>query len=230
MPLAGMINTARSLSYFSRVQEVTANNIANVGTDAFKVDRITARQLPGDTHPTPVEKTDLSQGTFKDTGRALDLALDGPGFFVVQTPQGERLTRGGSMRLDAAGVLTDAQGHPLLGEQGPIVLNGGDASIQADGTVLVDGASAGRLRLATVQNPATLMKEGGGRYVAPTPLVEVDEAGTRVRQGGVEEPNSDPLLSMMDLVTVQRAFSANLDALRAMDGVLGVITGEVGKV
>jgi flagellar basal-body rod protein FlgF len=230
MPLQGIINTARSLSYFTRVQEVTANNLANVQTDAFKVDRITARLLPGSEHPVPVETTDLRQGTFKETSRPLDVSLDGPGFFVVQTSQGERLTRGGSMRLDAAGQLTDGEGHPLLSETGPIVLNGGDVTIGSDGTVEVDGASAGRLRLATVENPSTLQKEGSGRYVATTPLLPVADDGTRVKQGSVEEPNSDPLLSMMDLVTVQRAFSANLDALRAMDGVLGVVTGEVGKV
>lgn len=230
MPLQGIVNTARSLSYFTRVQEVTANNLANVETDGFKVDRITARLLPGSEHPVPVETTDLRQGTFKETQRPLDLSLNGPGFFVVQTPQGDRLTRGGSMRLDAAGQLTDGQGNPLLGEQGPIVLNGSEVTIQGDGTVLVDGASAGRLRLATVENPATLLKEGAGRYTASTPLLPVADDQTSVRQGAVEEPNNDPLLSMMDLVTVQRAFSANLDALRAMDGVLGVITGEVGKV
>jgi flagellar basal-body rod protein FlgF len=230
MPLRGIVNTARSLSYYLRLQEVTANNLANVNTDAFKADRLTARMLPDMPFPVPVEKTDLQQGAFRDTGRPLDLSLDGPGFFVVRTVHGERLTRGGSLRLDAAGVLTDMHGDPLLGTQGPLVLNGSEVEVQSDGTVVVDGAVAGRLRVETVADTSTLIKEGAGRYAPDAPLAPVAEDGTRVRQGAVEEPNLDPLLSMVDLITIQRAYSANVDALRAMDSVLGVITSEVGKV
>lgn len=229
MPLRGIVNTARSLSYYLRLQEVTANNLANANTDAFKADRMTARQLPGTEYPVPVEKTDLQQGTFRDTGRPLDLSLDGPGFLVVGTEHGERLTRGGSLRLDGAGHLTDAHGSPLLGTQGPLVLSGAEVEVLADGTVRVDGADAGRLRVENVDDPATLLKEGNGRYVPRTPLRAVTP-GTRVRQGAVEEANLDPVLSMVDLVTIQRAYAANIEALKAMDSVLGVVTGEVGRV
>src|SRR6185436_11911498 len=135
MPLKGIVNTARSLSYYLRLQEVTANNLANVNSDAFKADRLTARTLPNMDYPVPVQQIDLDQGTFRETGRPLDLSLDGPGFFVVRTERGERLTRGGSMKLDPAGMLTDSHGDPLLGTQGPLVISGSEIEVQSDGTV-----------------------------------------------------------------------------------------------
>ncbi len=230
MSIRGITNTANSLSFYTRLQEVTANNVANANTDAFKADRLTGWQLPGGDHPVPVERTDLKQGTFRETSRPLDLSLDGPGFFVVRTPQGERLTRGGSLRLDQAGRLTNAEGDPLLGVGGPIVLRGTEVVVHGDGTVWVDGAAAGQLRVETVDDPTTLLKEGFGRYVPSTRPKPVPENSARVRQGAIEEANLDPLLSMVDLVTIQRAFSANVDALRVMDSVLGVVTSEVGKV
>jgi flagellar basal body rod protein FlgG len=177
-----------------------------------------------------VQTTDLQQGAFRETGRPLDLGLEGQGFLVVRTDRGERLTRGGSFQLDPSGTLTDTHGNPLLGVDGPMVLAGTTVEVQNDGSVMVDGALAGRLRVETVDNLGTLHKEAAGRFIASTPTHPVDEDTTHVRQGAIEEPNLDPLLSMVDLITIQRAYSANVDALKAMDSVLGTVTGEVGRV
>ncbi len=230
MPIQGILNTAHTLSLYQRWQEITANNVANANTDAFKVDRLTAVQVPGSERPVPVQTTDLQQGAFRETGRPLDVALDGPGFLVVRTPQGERLTRGGSLHLDPDGWLVDGQGAPVLGDQGPLALSGSSIEVKGDGSLLVDGAVAGRLRLAEVADPNALVKEGFGRYATSSPLHPAADGAVRVRQGTIEEPNFDPLMSMVDLVTIQRAYAANADALRAIDGVLGTVVNEVGKV
>jgi flagellar basal-body rod protein FlgF len=230
MPLQGILNTARTLSFYSRRQEVTANNLANASSDAFKADRVMAHAATGSSAPIPVQDVDLRQGAFRETARTLDLALDGPGFFVVDTPQGERLTRGGSFRLDAAGRLSTADGDLVLGDLGPMLLQGATVNVHADGSVEVDGQNAGRLRIVNVDEPQGLLKEGFGRYQPGGEVHAVDEDTTRVRQGAVEEANIDPLLSMVDLVTIQRAYAANVDALKAMDSVLGAVTNEVGKV
>ena len=149
---------------------------------------------------------------------------------VDESLSGERLMRGGSLRLDTHGVLTDMNGNPMLGTQGPMVVSGAKVEVQGDGTVVVAGSIAGRLRVENVDDPGKLLKEGQGRFIASGPTHEVDEGATQVRQGSVEEANLDPLLSMVDLVTIQRAYASNVEALRAMDSVLGTITNQVGVV
>jgi len=134
------------------------------------------------------------------------------------------------LRLDTDGRLTDQQGNPLLTAGGPVVVQGGAVEIQGDGTILVDGSNAGKLLIVEPNENGRLMKEGFGRYSAQGGVHAVDEAGTHVRQGSIEDANLDSMLSMVDLVTIQRAFAANIDALKAMDSVLGAVTNEVGKV
>jgi flagellar basal-body rod protein FlgG len=229
MPLQGILNTARTLSFYTRKQEVTANNLANASTDGFKADRVLAHAVPNSSSPVPVQDIDLQQGAVRSTSRPLDVALEGPGFFVLKTEHGDRLTRGGSLRLDAQGRLTDHMGDPLMAADGPIYVQGSDVEIHADGTVVVDGAKAGQLMIVNANEPGKLMKEGYGRYAAPDGVHPADEAKTQVRQGSVEDANLDSMLSMVDLVTIQRAFAANVDALKAMDSVLGSVTNEVGK-
>jgi flagellar basal body rod protein FlgG len=230
MSVDGMANTGRSMSYYLRLQEVTADNLANANTDAFKAIRVAAQIDPGTGAAVPVEEIDLQQGSFRQTGRPFDFSLEGPGFFVLQTERGERLMRGGSFRLDGDSRLTDLHGNPVLGTDGAIVLHGAEVQVQPDGTVTVDGSPAGCLRIETVEDTSTLSKEGGGRFVPNSALVEVSMEETQVRQGMIEEANLDPLLSTVDLLTIQRAYAANADALRAMDSVLGVVASDVGQV
>lgn len=230
MPLQGILNTARTLSFYTRKQEVTANNIANASSDAFKADRVLARTVPGSNAPVAVQDIDMRQGAVRDTARPLDVALEGPGFFTVNTPEGQRLTRGGSLRLDTEGRLTDEQGNPLLTAEGPVVVQGGAVEIHGDGTILVDGSNAGKLLIVDLNENGRLLKEGFGRYTAQGGVHPVDDGATHVRQGAIEDANLDSMLSMVDLVTIQRAFAANIDALKAMDSVLGAVTNEVGKV
>src|SRR5215212_2354435 len=130
----GIAAAASALGYYERRQEIVANNLANASTDGFKAERIFAR-LVGDSHPAPDTATDLRRGAFKETGSPLDIATDSDGFFVVSTPQGDRLSRGGALQLSPDGVLTDAGGHPLLGEKGPLRLGPGTVTIDRDGVV-----------------------------------------------------------------------------------------------
>ncbi|MEO5798597.1 MAG: flagellar hook basal-body protein [Gemmatimonadales bacterium] len=228
MPLRSIINTARTLSYYTRLQQTTANNLANVSTAGFKGDRLTARQSAGDPHPVPVQAIDLRQGTLRDTGRPFDLALKGDGFLVVQTPQGERLTRGGSLGIGNDGTLVDNHGDAILGSDGPINVSGRRVEIGTDGSVSVDGKSVGQLRVETVADPSTLTKEGAGRFI-PGGATQAATSVT-VAQGALEDANVDPLLGTVDLITIQRAYAANLDVLKTMDGVMGTVTNELGRV
>lgn len=235
MGLDAIRSTARTLGYYTRLQALTANNIANSDTEGFKADVMSARKVGESTYPVPVTRTDLSQGTLTPTGRPLDLSLDGPGFLVLQTEQGERLTRGGSLALDAANRLSDRHGNLLLGENGPvqIPLRYASFEVQADGQVVVDGTRIDRLRVETVSDPGTLLKEGAGHFkpaLQGEQPIAVTTTTTVVRQGQVEDSNQDTLKGVVDLVTIQRAYAANIDSLKALDSVLGTVVNEVGKV
>lgn len=232
MGLNAIKSTAQTLAYYTRLQALTANNLANSDTDGFKADFMSARLIGDATFPVPVTKIDLSQGTMTPTGRSLDIALEGPGFFVVGTENGERLSRGGSMALDGGNRLSDRHGNLLLGQNGPIQipLRYDTLEIQADGDVVVDGTRVDRLRVETVDDPNALLKEGAGRFLPSTSTRAVDTTETFVRQGSVEDSNQDTLRGVTDLVTIQRAYAANVDSLRALDSVLGTVVNEVGKV
>lgn len=229
MSLRAILNSARTLIYYERLQQILANNLANVSTDGYKADIFGLRVVPGTTRPEPITALDLRQGSFRETGRELDLALHGPGFFVIETPAGERLSRGGSLRLSATGQLVDVHDNPVLGVDGPLFITGTEIEVQVDGTVIVDGTTIGKLRVVTVDDPATLQKEQGTLFAVSGPLRPVDPVETRVRQGAIEESNFDPVLGMVDLITVAREFHANLKALQAMDDVLGSVVNDIGR-
>ena len=229
MSLKAIMNSARALVYYERLQQVIANNLSNVSTDGYKADLFSMQMVPGTESPVPVTAIDLRQGTFRETGRQLDLALSGEGFFVVSTAAGERLTRAGALKLDAAGQLIDMQGNPVLSTDGPLFITGADIKVQVDGSMIVDGTKVGTLRIETVDDPANLQKERGGLFVATSARRPVDPVETQVRQGAVEESNFDAVLGSIDLITVAREFQANMTALRAMDEVLGTVANDIGR-
>jgi flagellar basal body rod protein FlgG len=230
MAMQGITNTAQSLSYYRRAEELMAHNLANTETQGFKAIRVSASTGAANDGIAPVQWTDWRQGALSETGRPLDIALEGPGFLVVQTEQGERLTRGGPLQLDAAGRITDLEGHPMLGIEGPIVVTGGSVDVEEDGTVRVDGSGAGQLRIESVSDLAALQRDEGGRYVPAGPTAPVAPGATWVRQGRLEEPNLDAILAMVDLIGVHRAYAANLNVLKVMDSVLGIGVNEIAKV
>jgi flagellar basal-body rod protein FlgF len=228
MDLNGITGVARTLSYYTRRQEITAGNLAQSNTEAFKSLRVAAHGSADGGNPVPVQWTDWTQGNLRQTGRSLDFALEGPGFLVVETPQGDRLTRGGSLQLDPDGCLTDLSGHPVLGMEGPLHLFGTSVEVAADGSITVDGAPAGRLQLAVVDDPQGLERQDGGLFNSSAEPQPAPEGTVEVRQGAVEDANLDPVTSLVDLLSIQRAYAANVQALKAMDRVLSIAASEVG--
>lgn len=229
MTLRGIGQTTSSLNYLERMQEAMAYNIANSNTDAFKAVHMAAHSAEEDGRSRSFERIDFRQGALARTDRPFDLALEGEGFFVVRTESGERLTRGGSFQLDSQGRLVDAHGASLLAEEGEVVITGENVRVQPDGAIYIDGAPAGKLRVETVADPNTLVREESGRFVAPDCTRPVEDGVTQVRQGATEGSNLDPMLALVDMLTIERAYSANLQALRTMDGVLGAIN-DAGRV
>jgi flagellar basal body rod protein FlgG len=227
MTVPAFVVAARTKAYLTQRQEIIANNQANTSTDGFKADRITGQSF-AEMLPEALASLDLRQGTVRDTGRPFDVALENDGFMIVRTGQGERLTRGGSLTIDAAGLLVDRDGNPVMGHEGPLLVRGERVEIESDGTVVVDGARAGRIRFEQVANPATLLKEGAGRFIATGGTIGAPDA--RLKQGALEDANVDPLVGTVDMLQIQRAYSTNAEVLRVLDSVLGTLTGDIGRI
>lgn len=225
----GLYTAAHALRYWENRQQVAAHNLANIETRGFKGERVFARLLE-DSYVVAETGTDYSPGTLTPTGGALDLALEGPGFFVVETAEGERLTRGGALRLDEGGRIVDASGNALLGTRGPVVVPPGHLEIDATGIVRVDGAEIDRLRVEVVEPGTQLARDPGGRFVPPDLRAELAPADRRVRQGFLEESNVGAIESMVELIDIQRSFAAVQRTVLVNDGVLDTIANQIGRV
>lgn len=219
----------QAFRYWEQKQEVVANNLANASTPGFKGDRVFARLLEG-VGMEAQARTDLSIGALTETGRPLDLALDGEGFMVVETPAGERLVRGGSFQLDASRTVVDAEGNPLLGDTGPIVLPEGEFEFNTRGEVRVEGATISRLRIVRLDDDAALDREGSLRFRPGGQTSPLEVGEVRVRQGNLEESNVDPVGSMVEMIEIQRAYSALQRSVLVVDGVMDRISNDIGKV
>ena len=216
-----------------RELDIVANNIANVNTTGFKADgavfaeflqnRASSEQfaLP-DRRMSMVQDRmswhDMTQGTIQQTKGPLDLAIDGEGMMVVQTPRGERYTRNGALQLNNAGEIVTLSGDKVLGENGPIVLQATDQDIEItkDGTIKVrEGVSLntdstrGKVRLVTFANPQGLRKDGANTFAGPeglqpTPLAD---ASRNIVQGSVEKSNVRPVVEMSRMIELTRAYT-----------------------
>jgi flagellar basal-body rod protein FlgF len=170
---------------------------------------------------------DQRPGTLRSTGEVLNLALEGPGFFVVDTPQGEALTRRGDFRLDSEGRLVTQDGHAVLGQSGAIQISGTPA-IAPDGAVRVGGEVVAQLRIAQVAAESQLMPLAGDLYRAAQ-LPEAD-LSARVRQGFLETSNVESVQEMVRLIETMRHFETVQRFVRGYDDMVGKAISELGKV
>ena len=159
-------------------QEILANDLANASTSGFKRDglSVTGQPVPPaepifamlgmtpNDHYTVTQWTDYSPGPIHDTGRSLDVAIDGPGFFVVQTPQGLRYTRSGGLTVDRAGLLTTDAGYPIMGGGGPIAVRSTGLTFSATGDIYDGGQILDTLRVVDFPRPYRLQKQGDGLF------------------------------------------------------------------
>ena len=209
-------------------QEALTNNLANASTTGFRADMMTFRSVPvnaesaASTRVFSMEATagfNVQQGPVSTTGRSLDVAIRGEGWFVVQTPDGsEAMTRNGSFQLGADGTLQTANGLPVLSDGGPITLPpNAEVLIGADGTITArQGNQAplqvGKLKLAN-PDPATLTKGGDGMVRTTNGDPPTDDPLVRVADGALEGSNVNVVESMVGMIALARQFEMQMRLL-----------------
>jgi flagellar basal-body rod protein FlgF len=213
-----------------RAQQVHANNLANADTTGFRANlELASTQALGgygydDRHLAKIQSDSVSTraGSVRETGRALDVALNGNGYLALQYGDGEAYTRAGAIDIDAEGALS-VHGHPLLGEGGPIVLPEHSAvEIGQDGTISVQAPGAttlqvvDRLRLVNAEAPeltkneaGLLVPRGGGQLAA--------DANLTVRPRALEGSNVSAVEEMVATMTLNRSFEIQMKLLKASD-------------
>ncbi|HID29754.1 MAG TPA: flagellar hook-basal body protein [Desulfobacterales bacterium] len=223
---AGIYQAVRGGLIQGRRFDIITNNLANVGTTGFKKDTLTFDRALQE-----YVKTDLSQGNLRLTGNPLDIALEGDGFFKIETPHGVRYTRNGNFCLNADGVLVTQNGDPVLGESGTIRMEDGDIAIDTEGRIMVDETVVDTLSVATFVQPERLQKEGLSYSV-----YEGDQNGImnpeeiRVRQGYIEESNVTVVEETSRMIETLRVYESYQKVIQTLDEASYKAINDVGRV
>lgn len=208
------ITITRQMGLMAEMRAV-ANNIANAGTTGFRrTDVVFTEHIDATPEGESVSMAvarggsiDLTQGAIAYTGGTYDLAIEGEGFFLLETPQGQRLTRAGTFSPDAAGNLATPAGHAVLSPGGaPVTIPAaaGDIVISTDGTVTADGQPVGQIGLVRPEETRTLKSEPGPMFATEAELLPVE--GATIRQGHLESSNVNAVMEITRMIEVQRAY------------------------
>jgi flagellar basal-body rod protein FlgF len=220
-----LVGLSRQMA-LSRELDVVANNIANINTTGYKADGSlfeeflgsTARTGQADSHVSFVQDRgtwhDMTAGPIEKTGNPLNVAIDGAGFLVVQTADGERYTRNGALQINANGQLVTSDGNAVLGTGGPIQFQTTDHQVQisTDGTISVrEGTQTadslrGALRIVRFDNPQALQKDGSSTYSAGDAVVKPDKT-SRLIQGSIEKSNVRGVVEMSRMIEITRSYT-----------------------
>lgn len=246
--IRGLYSSATGLLAAQTQGEVIGDNVVNVKTPGYKeqlasnisfpsmlIERLGGNQAVEDMQVggmgrgLGVDRLAMSaiQGSVQTTDINTDLALTTPGYFVVQTPAGERYTRNGHFQRDSNGMLQTPDGFVVLGENGPIGPLSSDFRVSQDGTVIDSGQNLDRLRIVEIGEEA-LQREGQSLYSASQPVQ--DSVGAQVRQGAVEASNVDLSSQMVQMMSVMKAYEANQRVIQTQDEMLAKAVNEVGKI
>ncbi|MDG1458458.1 MAG: flagellar hook-basal body complex protein [Pseudoprimorskyibacter sp.] len=209
-----------------REMQLIANNVANISTTGFRQEGLLFSEFiknMGDgtslsMASARVHRTSFDQGQLGQTGGQLDVAIEGDGFFLIETPDGERLTRAGSFSPNSVGDLVNMDGLRVLDAGGaPIFIppNASDISIAPDGTIGTEDRLIGQIAIVVPTDPEALKRETGVLFHAETGFEPLENG--RMAQGFLESSNVDPILQMARMIEVQRAYELGQNFLKKED-------------
>jgi flagellar basal-body rod protein FlgF len=178
---------------------------------------------------TSPEEIDYAQGAMQTTGEPFDVAIEGTGYFHIQTPEGDRYTRDGRFLRDAEGNLVTEEGYKVLGQDGqPIILPEGEVEIGLDGTIAVENEEVAQIGLFSFENPETdLVRSPSNLYIATG--APVDTGGGNIRQGTLEMSNVNISQMMAQMISIARSYEAAQKLVSVQDSLLGRAISVLGK-
>ncbi len=215
--------------------ETISNNLANTGTNAFKKDIVSFKETFSRSKDNIAftgskdSVTDFSPGSIRHTGNQLDVALMNHGFFKIKTPRGMRYTRDGSFTLSSEGVLLTKNGDTVLGQNGPVKINGSKVSIGSDGQIVVDKEPVEKLLVVDFEQTKFLTKEGGSYYLysgEEKDIYTVDNVN--IQQNYIESSNVNSIQESIKMIETFRVFQSVQKAIQSIDQINNKMINEYG--
>jgi flagellar basal-body rod protein FlgF len=221
--------------------DIVAKNLANAQTAGYKREKtvfrtIFAKTLTGSPRlKNQADKAfnrlsgtylDWKDGAHRPTGHPTDLALEGEGFFVVQTPKGKEYTRGGNFIVNNKRQLTTPDGAPVLGQSGVFEIPAGKLLVDSQGGLSVNEATIDTLRVVKFKDPASAVKVGE-RFITRSGIEPVP--ATRVIQGSLEESNVNAIEEFVALVEISRQYEAAQKVIQTMDETTHLAVNEIAR-
>jgi flagellar basal-body rod protein FlgF len=248
----GLYTAATGMAVQRNKMDVLTNNITNAETTGFKEDTLVSSafstkmlellhdpnvtlvgsQVGGYNFGSHIQQlyTDFSNGSYEQTGTSTDLAIQGNGFFTVETSAGERLTQAGNFTVDSNGDLVTSDGNYVLGQNGHIHVGSSDFTVASDGTITQGGTTVDKLRLETVADTTTLRKQGDNLYYIYGGGTAQTATGAKVLQGYKEGSNVNVADEMVDMLTLYRKYEANQKMVSMTDETVGLAVNKLGSV
>lgn len=235
--IKGIYTAGRSLEHRIKNIDVIANNLANLGTTGYKREVPFTEVLNSYGEISIRKVTSQLQGDILQTSSQLDLAISGDGFFVVKGKDGEKeLTRDGRFRLDDEGFLVNANGQKVVGQNGEVsieeTLLAKDSviNITKGGEIRIGEHTIDTLLILKVDNDESLMRGGGSNFLMGDQEYHAAEEGSyQISQGFLEESNSNPILEMESMISINKEYETAQKIIAALDSSLGQ-ANEIGKV
>jgi flagellar basal-body rod protein FlgF len=213
-----------------------SQNLTNTTTPAYKrevpFEQALQRAGAEEAYGLPAAQAsavDQRHGTLRFTGNPLDLALDGDGFFEVQTESGMAYTRRGDFRVDANGRLVTQGGQLVQGLGGPLQLSTAAPTIERDGRILDGEKLIGQLKLVSFGHPEQLTRTGGGLFQAAEAPTVLSDGATKVRQSHLEASNVNVASEMVKLVETMRHFEATQKVVQGVDEMMERALRKLGE-
>lgn len=224
-----------------RQLDVVANNVANSNTVGYRAEAVDFRTVisnatPDRTHFVEVSGIQVNNlsGALTETANPLDVAISGEGYFSLLTPAGQVYTRDGRLKVSATGELQSIEGHPVVDAGGgPIFLaNGGrDLTVHPDGRVAQGGKIVANIGVFNMTEEMIAARSGNSAFLAKQPPEAISLGKqTSLVQGFVENSNTNPMMELANLITLQRNFESISSLIEKADGVLGKSISELARV
>ncbi len=226
------------LSGLNREMQSIANNIANASTDGFRKEGVIFSEYVEKVDRGPslsmaagrVRLTSELQGGVERTGGSLDFAIEGEGYFLIETPEGEALTRSGAFLTNEMGELVTNEGMRVLDAGGaPIQLpvEAGPVAVARDGTISAGDVPVAQLGLWRVAAPEDMERRSGLLFHLKTPAEPVDTP--TILQGHLEKSNVNPIGEISRMIEVQRAYELGQSFLEKEDKRIASVLSTLGR-